>query len=80
MQKFCVWSCSKHLGLAAGRIWTLCWEEENELKQGRGGVANLRKVRLDTENRLVVVKAEGVGEGWSVSLGFTDANYYIENG
>ena len=30
------------------------------------------------ENRLVVAKGEGrVEEGWSGSLGLTDANYYV---
>ena len=31
----------------------------------------------DIENRLVVAKGKGVGEGWSGSLGLADANYYI---
>ena len=31
----------------------------------------------DTENRLVVSKWEGVGEGKIGNLGLADANYYI---
>ena len=34
----------------------------------------------DIENRLVVVKGEGGGEGWTGSLGLADANYCIQNG
>ena len=32
-----------------------------------------------TENRLMVAKEE-VREGWTVSLGLVDANYYIQKG
>ena len=35
------------------------------------------ETETDSENRLVVVKGEGVGEGWIGSLGLADANYYI---
>ena len=31
----------------------------------------------DIENKLVVAKGRGEGEGWSGSLGLVDANYYI---
>ena len=31
----------------------------------------------DIDNRLVVVKGEGMGEGWIGSLRLADANYYI---
>ena len=31
----------------------------------------------DVENRLVVVKGEGEGVGWTGSLGLIDANYSI---
>ena len=34
----------------------------------------------DLENRLVVAKGEGEGEGWTGSLGLIDANYCIWNG
>ena len=30
----------------------------------------------DVENRLVVAKGDGVGEGWTGNLGLADANYY----
>ena len=32
---------------------------------------------LYPENRLVVAKGEGLGEGWSGSLGLAGAKYYI---
>ena len=32
------------------------------------------------QNRLVVAKEEGGGEGWIGSLGLADTNYYITNG
>ena len=32
---------------------------------------------MDIENRLVVAKGEGMGEGWIGSLGLADAKYYI---
>ena len=35
---------------------------------------------MDLENRLVVVKAEVEGVGWTGSLGLKDANYCIWNG
>ena len=35
---------------------------------------------MDTENRLVAAKGEGLGEGWSGRLGLADANYHTENG
>ena len=35
---------------------------------------------MDIENRLVVAKREGAGEGWSGSLGLAVVSYYIENG
>ena len=31
----------------------------------------------ETENRLVVAKGRGVGEGWIGRLGLAGANYYI---
>ena len=34
----------------------------------------------DVENRHVVAKGEGVGEGWIGSLGLADANHYIWKG
>ena len=34
----------------------------------------------DMENRLVFAKGEGEGVGWTVSLGFVDANYCIWSG
>ena len=38
---------------------------------------SFRKLR-DIESRHVVFKGEeGVGEGWTGSLGLADANYYI---
>ena len=41
----------------------------------------LNKNRLpDTENRLVLAKGMGIGEGRIGSLGSAEANYYIENG
>ena len=36
-----------------------------------------RNKLTDIENRLVVAKGEGEGEGWTGSLGLVDANYYI---
>ena len=36
-----------------------------------------KQSHIDIENRLVVAKGEGVGEGWIESLGLADANYYI---
>ena len=39
-----------------------------------------RNKLMDMENRLVVVKGEGVGVGWMGSLGLTDANYCLWNG
>ena len=33
------------------------------------------KKLIDLENRLVVVKGEGEGVGWTGNLGLTDANY-----
>ena len=39
------------------------------------------KQRLtDIENRLVVAKGEGVGEGRTESVGLADVNYYIKDG
>ena len=40
---------------------------------------NISKKQKQThrENRLVVAKGEGVGEGRTGSLGLADANYYI---
>ena len=40
----------------------------------------LQNRRTDTENRLVVVKGERGGVGWSGSLGLVGANYDISNG
>ena len=31
----------------------------------------------DRENRLVVVKGRGLGEGWSGRLGLADVSFYI---
>ena len=39
--------------------------------------ALVRNRGTDIENRLVVAKGEGEGEGWIGNLGFIDANYYI---
>ena len=39
-------------------------------------ISGLKRTVL-TETRLVVVKREGVGEGWVGSLGLVDTNYYI---
>ena len=38
------------------------------------------KKTMDLENRLVVAKGEGEGEGWIESLGLMDANYCLWNG
>ena len=38
---------------------------------------NKNRVR-DTENRFVVAKGEGGGEGWIGSLGLAEANYYMD--
>ena len=35
---------------------------------------------MDIENRLVVAKGEGVGEGWSGRLRSADVSFYIQNG
>ena len=35
---------------------------------------------IDLENRLVVVKGEGQGVGWTGNLGLIDANYCLWNG
>ena len=35
---------------------------------------------MDLENRLVVVKGEREGLGWTGNLWLIDANYYIWNG
>ena len=35
---------------------------------------------MDLENRLVVAKREGEGEGWTGNLGLIDANYCLWNG
>ena len=37
----------------------------------------IEKKLLDLENRLVVVKGEGEGVGWTGSLGLIAANYCI---
>ena len=41
---------------------------------------SMKQTDSDIENRHVVAKWEGGGEGWSGSLGLADANYYIQNG
>ena len=40
------------------------------------------KKLMDLENRLVVAKGKGEGEGvgWTGSLGLIDADYYLWNG
>ena len=38
-----------------------------------------KKIR-DLENRLLVVKGEGEGVGWTGNLGLMDANYCLWNG
>ena len=38
------------------------------------------KKLMDLENRLVVVKGEGEGVGWTGNLGLIDANYCLWNG
>ena len=43
------------------------------------GCSSLCRI-TDVENRLVVAKGEGEGEGWTGSLGLIDANSYILNG
>ena len=35
---------------------------------------------MDLENRLVVAKGYGEGEGWTGSLVLIDADYYLWNG
>ena len=35
---------------------------------------------MDFENRLVVAKGKGEGEGWAGSLGLVDTNYCIRSG
>ena len=35
---------------------------------------------MDIENRLVVDKGEGLGEGWSGRLRLADVSYYVWNG
>ena len=35
---------------------------------------------MDLENRLVIVKGEGDGLGWTGSLGLVEANYCIWSG
>ena len=37
----------------------------------------LMNLSIDIENRLVVAREEGAGEGWTGSLGLVDASYYI---
>ena len=37
----------------------------------------LMNLSIDIENRLVVARGEGAGEGWTGSLGLVDASYYI---
>ena len=61
-----------HSGMAMDQIWVLCWEEKNEQKDCG---PNLRRTRLDIENRQVVTK----GKGWTGSLGLAYIKYYIEN-
>ena len=39
-----------------------------------------RKRLTDIENKVVVAKVEGVGEGWIGSLGLADANYDKQQG
>ena len=58
-----------HSGMAVDQIWALCWEEKNEQKECG---PNLRRTRLDIENRQVVTK----GKGRIGSLGLADANEY----
>ena len=36
-----------------------------------------KKQLMDSDNRLVVAKGKGEGEGWTGSVGLTDANYCI---
>ena len=35
---------------------------------------------MNTENRLVIAKTEGAGEGWSDRLRWVNMSYYIQNG
>ena len=35
---------------------------------------------MDLDNRLVVAKGEGEGEGWTGNLGLMDADYCLWNG
>lgn len=41
------------------------------------GVEEREGIKDSSRNRVVVVKGEGVGEGWTRSLGSADANYDI---
>ena len=50
------------------------------LKYGTNEHSYETETDSDIENRFVVSKGEGVGEGWTVRLGLVDASYYIQNG
>ena len=49
-----------------------------ESRLGHKGAYLQNRNRLtEIDNRLGVAKGEGKGVGWTGSLGFVDANYYI---
>ena len=52
-------------------MWNVKYKDTNEL---------ICETRADIENRFVVAKGEGVGEGRIGSLGLAETNYYIWNG
>ena len=53
-------------------MWNLIYDTNKHLRT--------RNRLTDIEDRLVVAKAENVGEAWIGNLGLADANYYIQNG
>ena len=54
-------------------MWNLKYDTNELYLQNRNRLT-------DIENRLVVAKGEGVGEGRTERLGPADANYYIQDG
>ena len=50
------------------------------LKYGTNLNLSAEQKQTNMENRLVIAKGEGKGEGWTGSLGSVDAKYYIWNG
>ena len=52
-------------------IWNLIYDTKE---------LSTEKKLMDMENRLVVAKEDGYGEGWTGSLGLTDANSCLWSG